>query len=78
MMILRITVSKTYVSKTLDEWVEDYCPDLEKNLKVNIEVYCEGMDQKEKDDFLRMNLIMVREWAEEISGVSTLKRGNPK
>lgn len=51
------------MSKTLDEFVESYgaIKHLKKNLKTNIDVFCENWDEGDKETFLRMNLIMVRE-----------------
>jgi hypothetical protein len=51
------------MGKSLDEFVEKYSAVkfLKNNLKSNIDVYCSGWDEEEKEQFLRMQMIMVRQ-----------------
>lgn len=51
------------MSKTLDEFIESYSAVkfLQKNLRCNIEVYCEDMPKEEQENFLRMNMTMFRQ-----------------
>lgn len=48
---------------TLDEWVESK-PEyklLRSNLRINVEVYFPEMSKEEQEDFVRVNLVMVRQ-----------------
>lgn len=56
------------MTETLDEWADRAAAFLRGNLAANIENYCPDMDQDEKEAFLRMNLIMVRQWASPNNG----------
>jgi hypothetical protein len=49
---------------TLDEWVEQNAPHLKQNLAANLHVYFPDMEPEERDNLLRLHLIMVRDWAE--------------
>ncbi len=59
---------------TLDEWVERSAGFLAQNLKANIDVYCPSMSEEDKEDFLRMNMIMVRQFSEPNNGEAALRR----
>lgn len=51
------------MGKSLDEFIEKYgaVQHLVKNLKTNIDVYCDGWSEEEKEQFLRLQMIMVRQ-----------------
>ena len=51
------------MSKTLDEFVDsnDAISFLKENLQQNMEVYCPDMEEEEQEEFMRMNLIMIRQ-----------------
>lgn len=51
------------MGKSLDEFVEKYSSVafLKQNLKSNIDVYCDDWPEEEKEHFLRMQMIMVRQ-----------------
>lgn len=52
------------MAKTLDEWVSINAPDLKADLEENVELFCDEMTQDDKESFVRMNLVMVRQWAQ--------------
>lgn len=39
---------------------------LVENLKANMDVYCDTMSEEEKETFMRMNLIMIRQCMESL------------
>lgn len=49
-------------SETLDQWVDRNCLFLKDNLAANIDVYCPDLTEDDKEQFLRLNLMMVRQW----------------
>lgn len=51
------------MTKTLDEFVESYpaVNFLKENLQANLDVYFPDMDEEEQEQFMRMNLIMIRQ-----------------
>ena len=51
------------MSKTLDEFVDSHkdVKFMKENLQTNMEVYCPDMNEEEQEQFMRMNLIMIRQ-----------------
>lgn len=51
------------MSKSLDEFVESNpsVKFMKDNLKVNMEVYCPDLTEEDQEQFMRMNLIMIRQ-----------------
>jgi hypothetical protein len=51
------------MGQSLDEFIAKYgaVQVLKKNLKANIDVYCDGWTEEQKEQLLRMNMIMVRQ-----------------
>ena len=47
---------------TLDEWVEKNAKHLKENLEANLNALTD-LSKEEKKHLLRMNLIMLRDWA---------------
>lgn len=55
-------------NETLDQWADRCAPFLRQNLAVNIDTYCLDLTEDDKEQFLRMNLIMIRQWASPNNG----------
>jgi hypothetical protein len=55
------------MSQTLDQFIAKYSAvqHLVKNLKANMDVYLDDWPESEKDKFLRMNMIMIRQCLED-------------
>lgn len=51
------------MGKSLDDFINTYESTrfLKQNLEVNMDTYCEDMPREERDQFMRMNLIMIRQ-----------------
>lgn len=56
------------MTQTLEEFFEssEALRFLVENLKANMEVYCEDYTEDDKESFMRVNLIMIRQYLETV------------